>query len=211
MNRKNKKLVVESVFIKEALKRKLSLAEFLVLLYFDNAVDDTFDINSLSLTLKMDEKAIIEAFSSLMEKKIIKVEAVANSYGKVEEKIDLDNFYNGIVEDSKKEEKNNLKNDIFAEFESEFGRTLSKMDYEIIKAWLDKGYSEELIIGALKESVYNGVTSLRYIDKVLFEWHKKGFKTMEDVTNHLKSRDNHKTLYETKIMNYDWLGEDETK
>ncbi len=209
MNRKNKKLVVESIFIKEALKRHLSLEEFLVLLYFDNSLDDIFDVSSISLALKMDEKTIIEAFSSLLEKKIIKVEATTNSYGKVVDKINLDNFYNGIVEDSKLEAKDNAKNDIFSEFESQFGRTLSEMDYEIIKTWLDKGFSEDLIIGALRESVYNGVNSLRYIDKVLFEWNKKGFKTMEDVTNHLKSKDAHKTLYETKIMNYDWLDEDE--
>ena len=34
MNKNNKKLVVESIFIKEALKHKLSLEEFLVLLEY---------------------------------------------------------------------------------------------------------------------------------------------------------------------------------
>ena len=47
------------------------------------------------------------------------------------------------------------------------------MEYEIINAWLLKGFSEELVLGALKEAVYNGVSSLRYIDKILFEWQKK--------------------------------------
>ena len=32
------------------------------------------------------------------------------------------------------------------QFENSFGRTLSAMDYEIINAWIDKGFSEELVI-----------------------------------------------------------------
>ena len=62
------------------------------------------------------------------------------------------------------------------------------MQYEIIKAWIEeKKYSEEIIIGALKEAVYNGVSNFRYIDKILYEWSKKGIKTMNDVKTHLKS------------------------
>ena len=67
-----------------------------------------------------------------------------------------------------------------------------------------------MIIGALKESIYNGVTSLRYIDKVLFEWHKKGFKTIEDVNNHIRNnKEEDSTLCETKVLNYNWLDENE--
>ena len=63
------------------------------------------------------------------------------------------------------------------------------MEYEIINAWLEKSYSEEMIIGALKEAVYNGVNNLRYIDKILYEWSKKGFKNMNDVSNHLRVKE----------------------
>jgi len=209
MNKNNKKLVLESIFIKEALKRNLSLDEFLVLLYFDNAFDDVLDVPSISKVLKMDESRVLQAFSNLVDKNIIKIDAVPNDFGKVVEKINIDNYYNGIIEENKKEVKENKKQDIFSIFESEFGRTRSEMDYEIIKGWLDKGFSEELVLGALKESVYNGVTSLRYIDKVLFEWNKKGFKTMQDVSNHMKSKNSDSPLYETKILNFNWLNEDE--
>ena len=43
MFKDNKKLVAETIFIKEALKENLSLNEFLLLLYFDNSFD-SFDI-----------------------------------------------------------------------------------------------------------------------------------------------------------------------
>jgi DNA replication protein len=209
MNKDNKKLVVESVFIKEALKRKLSLEEFLVLLYFDNSFDAIFDVPAVAKTLKMNENSVLEAFSKLMDKNLIKVDATPNTFGKVIEHINLDNYYEGIVEDTKLAKKEENKNDIFSAFESVFGRTLSQMDYEIIKAWLDKGFTEELILGALQEAAYNGVTSLRYIDKILFEWHKKGFKSMEDVKNHLKNNDSKTNLCETKVLDFDWLDSDE--
>ena len=78
------------------------------------------------------------------------------------------------------------------------------MDYEIINAWISNGYSEELITAALNEAVYNGVTNLRYIDKILYEWNKKGIKSAKDINN---KEDDDVTLYETKILNFNWLDE----
>ena len=66
--------------------------------------------------------------------------------------------------------------------------------------------SEELILGALKEATYNGVNNLRYIDKIIYEWNKKGFKNMEDVNNHLRNRNtSDKSVKE--ISDYNWLDE----
>lgn len=204
MNKGNKRLVVESNFIKEALNESVSLNEFLLLLYFDNSFDAVFDIKLIQDTLKMSEDKILEAYSKLLSKKLIKVDAVKNDFGKISEKVSLDNFYSNIVLENKETEKAQKKEDIFSIFESEFGRTLSGIDYEIINAWIDKGFSEELIIAALKEAVYNGVANLRYIDKVLYEWNRKGIKCPDDVTNHMKNN-NEVTLYETKVLDFDWL------
>ena len=80
------------------------------------------------------------------------------------------------------------------------------MEYEIINAWLEKGFSEELVIGALKEAVYNGVSSLRYIDKILYEWQKKGYHNLTEVNNGLTNRkEKQKSL---ELFDYNWL-EDE--
>ena len=103
-------------------------------------------------------------------------------------------------------EKENVKGDIFSVFENNFGKTLSAMECELINAWIDRGDSEELIIAALKEATYNGVRSLRYIDKILFEWNKKGIKTPEEVEKNLVS-DNEAKLLETSVLNFDWLNE----
>lgn len=206
MFKDNKKLVAETIFIKEALKLNLSLNEFLLLLYFDNSYDSIFDIALLSKTLNMSEEQILQAYGSLMAKKLIKVVAIKDGYGKVIEKVSLDNFYNEIKTEYKTKEEETKKEDIYSIFEKEFGRTLSSMDYEIINAWIDNGFSEELVIAALKEAVYNGVPNLRYIDKVLYEWNRKGIKKPTDIKKQLESIPE-APVYEASIMDFDWLNE----
>lgn len=206
MFKDNKKLVAETIFIKEALKLNLSLNEFLLLLYFDNSYDSIFDIALLSKTLNMSEEQILQAYGSLMVKKLIKVVAIKDGYGKVIEKVSLDNFYNEIKTEYKTKEEETKKEDIYSIFEKEFGRTLSSMDYEIINAWIDNGFSEELVIAALKEAVYNGVPNLRYIDKVLYEWNRKGIKKPTDIKKQLESIPE-APVYEASIMDFDWLNE----
>ena len=204
----NKKFVIEASFIKEAYDLKLDLGEFLLLLYFENADDLTFDVDVISKKLKMPKENILEAFNSLLSKKIINLESVKNEAGKRYDKVSLDGFYKQVEVDNKKETKENAKNDIFSKFEAEFRRPLTGMEFELIKAWIEKLYSEELILKALEEAVYNGATSIRYIDTILYEWHKKGFKTKEDVDNYYKNRYENKKLEETNLLEWNWLDDD---
>jgi len=81
------------------------------------------------------------------------------------------------------------------------------MEYEIINAWLEKDFSEELILGALKEAVYNGVSSLRYIDKILYEWQKKGYNTLKEVNEGLTKKNEKKAPVE--LFDYNWLEDEE--
>ncbi len=204
----NKKFVIEASFIKEAYNLKLDLGEFLLLLYFENADDLTFDVDVISKKLKMPKESILESFNSLLSKKIINLESVKNEAGKRYDKVSLEGFYKQVEVDNKKETKENLKEDIFTKFETEFRRPLTGMEFELIKAWLEKLYSEELILKALEEAVYNGATSIRYIDTILYEWHKKGFKTREDVDNYYKNRYENKKLEETNLLEWNWLDDD---
>ena len=79
------------------------------------------------------------------------------------------------------------------------------MEYEIIKGWLNDKFSEELIIAALKEAVYNGATNLRYIDKVLYEWNRKGYKSINDINNRYNEDNYNENLFDTSILKFDWL------
>ena len=82
------------------------------------------------------------------------------------------------------------------------------MEYEIINGWLDVPFKEELIISALKEATYNGVSNLRYIDKILYEWKKKGINSKEDIEKNRNDFQNRKV--ESKpLFDYDWLIDNE--
>ena len=80
------------------------------------------------------------------------------------------------------------------------------MEYEISSSWL-KDNGEELILLALKEAVYNNVSSMRYIDRIINNWNKKGIKTKEDVE---KSRKEFKKGQKENIelFDYDWLNDE---
>ncbi len=204
----NKNLVVNSLFVTQALNLNLSLIEFMILVYFDNLVNKDFNIKQLTNVLKIDENTALLAFNKLIDKKLISIEVTKNSANKINEEVNLDGFYSLIVDDFKQDSKIKEKTDIYGIFEKEFGRPISSMEYEIINAWLDKNFAEEMILGALKESIYNGVTNLRYIDKILYEWQRKGFKNMQDVEKHLSNRNKKKDdQKEEELFDYDWLDE----
>ena len=201
----NKKYVVSANFIKEAHKLGLTLTEFLLLLYFENSDDYILDFDLISEKLKISKESVLESFNSLLSKNIINLISEKNKEGKRYDKVSLENFYNNISETKQKEAKGKIKEDIFTKFEAEFRRPLSGMEFEVIKAWLEKIDNEELILAALKEAVYNGATSIRYIDTILHEWDKKGLKSKEDVDNYFKNKYDEKKLEETNLFEYNWL------
>ena len=92
---------------------------------------------------------------------------------------------------------------IFDVFEREFGRTLSPMEYEIVNGWLTDKMDEEMIILALKEATYNGVSNLRYIDKIIYEWRKKGLTSKDLIEKRSNPKKEAKELFD-----YNWLDEE---
>jgi len=209
----SKKLVVSEYLIKSSIKNKLSLNEFLVLIYIDNDLTKTFDIESMSNVIGIDSNSTMEALNSLMIKGLAKIESIKDgNLRMITEKVNIDSIYEQIIDDFESSTENQIEDDIYKKFEGEIGRPLSSMELEIISGWIKSGVKEEIIIGALKEAVYNGTTSFRYIDKIIYEWDKKGFKTMADVKKHQdarreqKNKDKEISKKEQEILEYDWLG-----
>ena len=183
----------------------LNYDEFLLLMYFWNYPSSAFDITEISKVLKLKENEIMQAFNALLSKKIITLDSFKDNRGLRSEVINLEAFYQLIDEDLQESNKIQETSDIYTIFENEFGRPISSMEYEIIRAWIEKGFSEELILGALKEAVYNGVNNLRYIDKILYEWQRKGYKSMKDVKNQIIEK-NHE---QKELFDYNWLDDNE--
>ena len=208
-----KKLVVSEYLIKEAVRNNLSLDEFLVLVYFDNSYNGVFEVELVSKILGLDVNRTMEAFNSLMIKGLVTLESVKDLENRLNEVVKLDGVYSSIIENTNEETKEEVKEDIFKTFEKELGRTMSPMELELINGWLISGTPEEIILGALREAVYNGVSNFRYIDKIIYEWEKKGFKNMNDVNAYIKNRYDEKVKdkavikKEQEISDYDWLDE----
>lgn len=208
---KSKKYITNEFIIKAAISNSLSLYEFLVLMYLDNDNAKKMEIDVMSEDLGIDVSEAMEAFNNLMVKGLISLDSVQDDLNRFNEVVNLDGIY-GLIEESlvtKKEKA--VREDIFVIFEREMGRTLSQMQLELINGWLSSGTPEELIIGALKEAVYNGVVNFSYIDSIICEWEKKGFKTMEEVQAYTRNRreSKHKdkviSKKEEEISNFDWL------
>ncbi|MFI3260826.1 MAG: DnaD domain protein [bacterium] len=204
MYKSNKRFVVDALFIKNAAEYKLTLNEFILLMYFDNGIETVVNIKNISSNTKLKESDIMLALSSLIEKKLVEIIIEKNNSGKITEVISLDGFYLKMRENAVVTKKNDLKNDTFKKFEKSFKRVLSANEIEVIKVWLNNLYTEDLILTALKESEYNGVANIRYIDKILYEWNKKGYKVSSDIVK--KQKKSQKSVeVNPSILDYNWL------
>ena len=102
-----------------------------------------------------------------------------------------------------------LDTSIFSTIEKEFGRTLNSSEIEFIKAWAST-FDNGVIIEAVKEAVLNGVSSIRYIDKILYEWDKKGIKTSEVVRHFLNNKNKEiKEKEPVEVFDYDWFDDED--
>ena len=187
-------IVIPVYFLKNFRKLKLDTDEFLFMMYlYNNGNEFTFDPAKISNDIGIDISKVLELISNLSDKDMVRVEVKENEKGFMEDIVSLDGFYNKlkiqiINEVSEEKEKEVNDSTIYEVIEKEFGRTLSPIEYEIIKAWTESEFSDDLIKEAVKEAVFNGVSNLKYIDKILFEWGKKGITTVNDVEENRKKR-----------------------
>lgn len=211
-------IVIPVYIFKYYKKLNIELDEFILLMYLYNKGNKVvFDPSKFSSELNISLEIIMEQISNLNEKKLLSVDVQKTEKKVIEEVINLENFYDKlslIIMENLNETADNTKSNVFEMVEKEFGRTLSPIEFEIIKAWLDNNISEELIKEALKEAIFNGVSNLRYIDKILYEWEKLGIKTKEDVRKNSnkrkkKNEESMKKDLDLDIMDWDWFDEEE--
>lgn len=95
-------------------------------------------------------------------------------------------------EKERKENKKEInKEKVFEFIEQEFCRTISPVEIDLIESWdeyIDKfGTSIQDIINlAIKEAVLNNAKSIKYIDKILYNWAKQGLRNLDEVKKYLE-------------------------
>lgn len=184
-----KDFIINTNIVKTISNLDITIKEFMLLLYFIN-INNSLDLKNIKDKIGFNDEDILNTYSSLLTKKLISVSLVKTN-GLSSEEINLDMFYDKLIMNTKTEE---VSTDIYSKFESEFGRVLSPIEYETINRWLSSGVKEDLILSALKEAVVSGACNLRYIDKIIYSWTKKG-----------KSEE--KEDYQ-ELFDYDWLGDE---
>lgn len=190
----------------------ISADEFLFLMFLNSKGQNyIFDVKELSEEFFTDIKTIMKYISVLQDKKLLELKVVKNENNIMDEYICLDLFYEkvslNLVENINKKTENTTT--IFNILEQELGKQLTPIEFEIVKAWKESNYSDEIIKEAIREAVLNNVPNLRYIDKILYEWAKKGIKTKEDVERNrkqYKEKDKNK-IQKLDLFDYDWMDE----
>ena len=205
---KDRPIVIPKILLNNYRILGINDSEFVVIMliiYMGGKV--IYNPEEFSHELNMGKHEVMKIINDLMEKNILSL-VVEKSNRKTSEYLSLDLLYEklfNIVIDVDNKEDTVIDNSIFSVFENEIGRPLSPMEYEQIKEWINSGNSIEFITLALKESVINGVSNFRYIDTILNDWRKKGYKTREDIV-----RD--KEIYRSKkskieVFDTDWLND----
>lgn len=189
---------------------KLTDRELILLIYLLDTQNISFNPKQIGSDLHLTLEEVMEEINQLTSLGLIKLEI--RKIGNIrDEFVNLDGVYQKMVYlivNKTSEKKKEVSDNLFTTFEKEFGRTLSPMEYEIINAWLDGDYTEELVLLALKEAIYNGAMNLRYIDRILHNWYKKGIKTAEDIEKDKKTFQTRKIKPLEVLNEYDWLNDE---
>ncbi|WP_203246487.1 DnaD domain protein [Sporosarcina beigongshangi] len=178
----------------------------------------------LASRMHMTDNEVSMILQKLMQHGFLKITQAEDDNGVLYESFSLQPLWNRLLDHitnmtnkAEKESQKNAEGEIFSLFEQEFGRLLSPMECESITMWIDDdGHSVDIIRAALKEAVLAQKISLRYIDRILFEWKKKNVRTLSDVERQTKSfrtvgirpaQQQQKTVSVKRVPFYNWLEE----
>ena len=200
---KNKAISVPLYVLRMFQEFNLTSSELSILFFLYDKDGEVFNPKLISESLNMDLANVLENVSKLVDKDLINVVTKINDSKIKEEVFDLSPLFNKITiktieELNEKEEKDFNIYDIIKD---EFNRNLTPMECERIDEWKKNNYSDELIREAIKEASLNDVHSIRYIDKILYEWNKKGYQKKEDIKKVNKEK--------VEVYNCNWLDSDE--
>ena len=132
-----------------------------------------------------DEQVMIALFSycfdrSALHKNYVQTVAEAWSQNNVKTFNDLDIYY------QKQEKLNIIKKSISKKLG--LTRPLTQYEHGYIERWnIDYGYGMDIIEIALKKTTSKANPNFEYLDKLLTDWHSRGFKTADEVQAFLKN------------------------
>ena len=196
-------------------KLKISENELAVIFMIDHLVSQgnpfiTADL--LSLKMSLDVKDIDALIADLLTRGLMEYTTLngrtVTSLNPLKEKL-FSNFALSVSKESEnKKKKEEMLSNIYQSFETELGRTLQPTEVSTIREWVDMGYSDEIIINALKEALAQGKKSIKSVDKVLLSWAKREELETEGKTT-IKNNWNEDLEETIRIAKTPWLDDDD--
>lgn len=174
----------------------------------------TPDLLSLKMNLSVEELDTL--LVGFLDKKFIVYDMDANKNIKLSLKPLRKRLYEEFqvnltrdLETLNDENKSEALKNIYQVFEAELNRSLSPVELSLIGDWVDAGWSDELIICALREALAKGRKTLKSVDKILLQWQARediektgGYTAISDTWN----KDIDKTI---EIAKAKWIEDDD--
>ena len=189
-------------------QKRAKTIEYINNKFFSGLMPTTWypDIELWFKKYNFDDEVMIALFEYCFDKSALHrnyMQAVADAWSKNNIKTfnDLDQYY------EKQEKLNKVANNIVKKLG--FGRQLSQYEYAYVEKWIvDFGYSFDIIEIALKKTTSKVNPSFDYIDKLLTDWHDRGFKTSDQIQKFLsemkqKTKDIKQLEKQTGYQKYD--------
>ncbi len=205
-------IVIPLYILKYFKKLNLTMDEFIFLMYLYNKQDNLdFNPEKIALDLNLDIMEVMGYISILTDKGYITLDVLKTENNILEEVINLNNFYERIStflinsEVDIKEE--NKKENILQYVEQELGRPLNSLEIKTIHDWQEAKIDDSLIMEALKIALNDGVYSLKYIDKILFDFKNRGYQNALDIKKEVEPTSTKSN--EIEFVDWNWLDDEE--
>lgn len=163
-------------------KLKLNETEVTTIFMIDHLISQgnpfiTADL--LSLKMALDVKEIDKVLAKLITKGIFayvtKGKQTVASLEPLKQKLykEFQLFLSKEEEEKTSKRISEELDNVYTNFEKLLNRQLSPVEVSKIHEWISYGYSDTLIIDALKEALSKGKKSLRSVDKILLSWSQR--------------------------------------
>ena len=198
-------------------KLKISENQLAIIMMIDHLIehgDPFITADLLSLKMSLDIKEIDRLLADLLTRGLMEYATrdgkTITSLDPLKEKLYRE-FQISVSKENEAKNSETISNqlsNIYTQFQNELGRQLSPTEVGTIREWVSMGYTDEVIIDALKEAINQGKKSIKSVDKILLTWAKR-----EDLETEGKTSiddDWTKNLEETiRIAKTPWLDEDD--
>ncbi|TCI23105.1 DnaD domain protein [Exiguobacterium sp. SL-10] len=180
-------VVVPRKLFTEARRLNLTPIEFNLVIHLLEMIGEGIEMplpSELGDRMNVAESEARAVLLGLLQKELIAIDASAEV-----ERYSLLPLFLALDEGATSEKSaHSLNENIIHTFEREFG-TITPFEIEQIVGWLtEDGFSEELIMAALREAKLRNVRNFKYMDKILRVWQDHNVESLEDLVDYQRRK-----------------------